>query len=371
MREINIAAVITSKRKEKGLTQDALAEHMGVTKASVSKWETEQSYPDITLLPQLATFFNISIDELLGYMPQMTKEDIRKTYKMLTESFGNKPFEEVFTQSQNLIKKFYACFPLLLQMVVLYMNHHSLAGSRDRQEDLLKLAIELCERIITESDDVWIIRQARSFEALCYLFLNDPVSVLDRLEGTIKPMISDEMTIAHAYLMTGASEKAKAVIQVSLYQHLLNILGMSQIYFQLFVGSKESFQLVYDRFERLAKVFQVDTLHPNTMAQFYYSASTINLLQGENQKSIELIEKYTEICLGIKFPITLKGDSFFDAIDEWIDEFELGNSAPRGEKVIKESMLSGLISNPIFEPIKDEVRFKHCVIKLQENLGGI
>ena len=65
MKEINIAKVLVKKRKEKGITQDQLANYIGVSKASVSKWETEQSYPDVTFLPQLAAYFNISIDELM------------------------------------------------------------------------------------------------------------------------------------------------------------------------------------------------------------------------------------------------------------------------------------------------------------------
>lgn len=52
-------------RKEKGITQDELANYIGVSKASVSKWETGQSYPDIAFLPQLAAYFNISVDELI------------------------------------------------------------------------------------------------------------------------------------------------------------------------------------------------------------------------------------------------------------------------------------------------------------------
>ena len=67
MKEINIARKLTTKRREKGITQEELALYIGVSKASVSKWETGQSYPDITFLPQLATYFNISIDELMGY----------------------------------------------------------------------------------------------------------------------------------------------------------------------------------------------------------------------------------------------------------------------------------------------------------------
>jgi transcriptional regulator with XRE-family HTH domain len=57
VKELNIAKTIVSKRREKGITQDELAAYIGVSKASVSKWETGQSYPDILFLPQLAAYF--------------------------------------------------------------------------------------------------------------------------------------------------------------------------------------------------------------------------------------------------------------------------------------------------------------------------
>ena len=98
MKEINIAKTLIAKRKEKSITQDVLAAYIGVSKASVSKWETGQSYPDITFLPQLATYFNISIDELIGYSPQMTKEAIRKLYCKLTGEFSTRPFDEVLNE---------------------------------------------------------------------------------------------------------------------------------------------------------------------------------------------------------------------------------------------------------------------------------
>lgn len=45
--------------KEKGITQEQLADYMGVSKASVSKWETGQSYPDIVILPKMAAYFKL------------------------------------------------------------------------------------------------------------------------------------------------------------------------------------------------------------------------------------------------------------------------------------------------------------------------
>jgi len=53
---MNLSATIAHKRRELGVTQEQLANHIGITKASVSKWETGQSLPNITLIPLLAEY---------------------------------------------------------------------------------------------------------------------------------------------------------------------------------------------------------------------------------------------------------------------------------------------------------------------------
>ena len=57
---------ISAGRKQLGMTQDKLAEALGVTAQAVSKWENDQSCPDITMLPKLASLFGTSVDALLG-----------------------------------------------------------------------------------------------------------------------------------------------------------------------------------------------------------------------------------------------------------------------------------------------------------------
>ena len=61
---------IVACRKKLGITQDRLAEQLGVTAQAVSKWENDQSCPDITMLPKLAEIFGTSVDALLGMAPQ-------------------------------------------------------------------------------------------------------------------------------------------------------------------------------------------------------------------------------------------------------------------------------------------------------------
>ena len=65
---------IAAHRKRLGLTQDKLAELLGVTAQAVSKWENDQSCPDITTLPKLAEIFGVSTDALLGVQCQDARE---------------------------------------------------------------------------------------------------------------------------------------------------------------------------------------------------------------------------------------------------------------------------------------------------------
>ena len=63
--EINLKEKLRSLRQQKNITQEALANHLGITPQSVGKWERGEGFPDITLLPKIAFYFDVTIDELL------------------------------------------------------------------------------------------------------------------------------------------------------------------------------------------------------------------------------------------------------------------------------------------------------------------
>lgn len=64
--------IISSIRREKGLTQKDLAEKLNVTDKAVSKWERDVALPDINTLPKLAEILNITIENLITAKPQKT-----------------------------------------------------------------------------------------------------------------------------------------------------------------------------------------------------------------------------------------------------------------------------------------------------------
>ncbi len=369
MKEINIAKTLIAKRKEKGITQDEIAAYIGVSKASVSKWETEQSYPDITFIPQLAAYFNISIDELMGYAPQMKKEDIKKLYHRLSSDFATRPFDDVLGECWRIIKKYYSCFPLLLQMAVLLVNHHMLADEKEKQEGILKEAVKLCLRIKTESDDVWLAREATSFEAVCYLMLQQPQEVLDLLGESIRPIATDYEIVVQAYQMMGNLAKAKEVTQISMYQHLIALIGATPAYLLLNTDDSNRIEEILQRALSVAATYGLERLHPNIMAQIYFTAAQVYSSQGNAEKALDMLRKYADICTKSFFPWSLHGDSYFDAIDGWFADFDLGADALRNEKVIKESMLQGVLSNPAFAALTDQPRYKSIIDSLKTNIG--
>ena len=64
---LKIGEKIKDLRKKADVTQERFAEYLGVTAQAVSKWEVESGYPDIELLPSIANFFSITIDELMCF----------------------------------------------------------------------------------------------------------------------------------------------------------------------------------------------------------------------------------------------------------------------------------------------------------------
>jgi len=86
--QLNIGTKIRELRRRDGRTQDNLAEALGVTAQAVSRWESGGSYPDMEIVPAIANYFHISIDELFGYQDkreETIQNILRMTDKMLSQ----------------------------------------------------------------------------------------------------------------------------------------------------------------------------------------------------------------------------------------------------------------------------------------------
>ena len=94
MSKIILHEQLQKLRKEKGLTQEGLAEIFGITNQAVSKWESGACYPDIALLPEIADFYGVSIDSLFGReKPSECSKIIADIRALFRETPENECFE--------------------------------------------------------------------------------------------------------------------------------------------------------------------------------------------------------------------------------------------------------------------------------------
>ena len=359
---INFSENISRLRHERKITQEQLADFVGVTKASVSKWENGQSIPDVMMLPSLANFFDITIDELLGYEPQLSNEQMKKIYLDLCSEFAVNSFEEVMEKSNHLVKQYYSCYPFLYRISLLWVNHYMLTNDIERQKEILSGALNLCDRIIDNSKDIALCNDAVHLKATIRLLLGEATEVIDALEEIMNPCRLGSQSagvLIKAYQMVDKLDKANEYTQITMYTRIIDLVGCAVEYITIHSSNLSICEETIRRIEVIANAYDLEHLNPSTISVFYYQASIVYCMQGMKDKGLLYLGKFVS-CIEDFFKggnVALRSDSYFDKLDVWFEQLELGGNVPRDKKVIIESALQGL-NHPVFVTLENEVEYQ-------------
>lgn len=140
---IKVGKNIKKLREKKSLTQEKLANFLGVTPQAISRWENETGYPDIELLPLIANFFDVTIDELLDREIEKNKLEIQDGIKEIDRlhSIGEKE------KRKELIIKLYNKYPYNFNIINYYiwvLTYDEENKDYDNIEKLCLLILEEC-----------------------------------------------------------------------------------------------------------------------------------------------------------------------------------------------------------------------------------
>lgn len=188
--QLDLGTKIRQLRRRDGRTQEALATALGVTSQAVSRWESNGSYPDMTLLPAIANYFGVTMDELFGYTTSREEKlaaQLARIQEMMEQSSSpDASLDECLVQARELLLEYPGNARVMLCLAsVLYqagyarhgehhlMNtdgYHVYDTQRHRSYAEWREAIALYEKALPDMKDSQLHRQAT--RELSQLYVN-------------------------------------------------------------------------------------------------------------------------------------------------------------------------------------------------------
>lgn len=216
--ELFIGKNIQNKRKTLGLTQDQLATALGVSIAAVSKWETGGAYPDITLLSPIARLLDSTVDDLLGFEPHLSEEQLMDITEQCTKLFESSAYQDAVALSEQYLKEYPNSMELKLRIGSIFMMHTPCGGAEDVAHKLLERA-ETLMRDATKSDNIELRETA--WQGLSALLIQQDryEDALNALEQIHKPLSDPDTMRVSVYYAMNDLKKSKQTAQCLLASH--------------------------------------------------------------------------------------------------------------------------------------------------------
>lgn len=368
MNEIKLSENIARLRSEKNITQEQLAAFIGVTKGAVSKWENASSLPDIATLPLLAAYFDVTVDELLGYAPQLATEEIGRVYKALAKDFSERPFEVVWGQVQALVQRYYACHPFLFRMCVLLLNHFQLADAALQPQVLAEME-RLLAHVQAESADNELVRDASILETMVQLQLGKVEEAITTLEDAMDPLHlanNGEALLVSAYQMHGDHEKTDSFAQLQLLLALQSLLGMSGTLLRLQAAKPDRVRETVARVDAVVAAYDLVQVMPNAVGQFYYQAAAMCCALGDRQETLRLLAQFVQAMTALLAAEELQlyiTDTYFDKLGSWQEKLLETSDTPRDRVTVCRDLLAHF-ADP-FAALADDAEFRRIQTKLK------
>jgi len=160
MPEIMVAQNIRKLRLQKEMTQEELAERLGVTGQAVSRWERGECYPDITLLPGIVNLFGVTVDELLGMEELRSRAKLYETYTRASALIRERKYAEAAQLQEQALKNWPDEYGLMTGIAQALVLAHG--------KTQLPKAVSLCECVLASptSDKL----RGTTMATLCFLY---------------------------------------------------------------------------------------------------------------------------------------------------------------------------------------------------------
>ncbi len=372
--KIKIGERIRLLRKKNDVTQDKLADHLGVTPQAVSRWESGVCYPDMNYLPSIADYFSVTMDDLLCYTG-VQKASRVKEYLAEVEHLLDR---DRVTDALEVLRRAMADIPsdhsLQLEaagVLSLYAGMLMDSGSGERIEAavnaVLSEAVSLCRHILEDCTDDGLRDETK--KTLCDIYahqLGDVVQaeeIANQLHG-----MSVSREIIRATVLTGdvafeQAQKNLILFADNIWWHLYNLACVPDISGDRY-STADKIAILQKGISLFEVIFEEDPLfYADRLANSYRQLAMLHLSVGSNGEALACFEQMADWA--IRFDERPDTATYASVV---INRVAYDKEADTEAKGISKCarLLRGNFSARIWSPIRSTEGFKAAVARMIE-----
>ncbi len=347
---MKIHEIIRTRRQALGLTQEALAEKVGVSAPAVNKWEKALNYPDITLLPILARTLGVDMNTLLSFQQDMTREDIGLFLNELPAAAQANGCDAAFALAQDKLRQFpnndlLACgiASVLESLLTLYAKDNQTEKETHQQQ-----INALYERAMHSSDTQ--IREWAAYMAAVRCIgkgdLAQAEALLEQLPDTYK---DKKMLAASLRKKQGQAQQAWVLLEQELFERAngIQIVLLHMTNLALAEGNADAAKLFADTAETVK-----NALH---FSAFSISSASLQLAMAEQDgaRTLSLLEK---LLGGMTRPWALNASPLYRHLPAQGSTSKVG-------KTLRQSLLNQMQTDPEMQFLRDTAGYEKLIEK--------
>ena len=365
---MSIGTTIKKLRRERSMTQEQLAEYLGITANAVSQWECDRTAPDISQLPMLANIFRVSADVLLEIDVETKYVQIEEIYNQVREFRCTARREEAMKLCREGLRKFPDAYLLMEELADLLSYSSEFAAKEE--------SISLFERIRVGSNDEFSKNYAIGSLCSLYMEIGKQEEAKELAEKVPQLLYTREqcrrMTLRGAEWADDLRTQIESDFQ-NLILNLRNLMKSFKDEHPLF--NEKELLLLWQKVITFIDVFYEDkdyAFDEQLLIEAHFCRAKLYLKIGESNSAldeleamlthIQSFERYSEGLLGNH--VSLPREKWQTSLlvrprDENDARLIMCVSSPTSENAAKEYLRK--LSANVFDPIRDEVRF--CAVE--------
>ncbi len=348
---------LKKQRKLRGLTQEQLADILEVSFQSVSKWERGESYPDIEMLPTIAGFFGITIDELIGISEIRVSADAKKILDKSKENMSKGLIEENIKLLAEAVK----IHPNNYELLSMYAMNLTFVAIDNKSEEFRQnnlKAAEIAERILAECTDTQIRNRMQG--ELCNYYQNSGMTAKALEIANTLPSMWKSSEIVKMNILKGSD--LVLLTQNNIYS--ITFLMHLCLYSLSDVRAENNPSLTWEqRIEILRKAIAIfDIVYDKgdynmcngSISCLYSDISAMAVQAGDFELALESLEKASEYAKAVdKLP---EKKPYVSLLVNRL-EYNAANIAKNFSNTSCERLLMKM-SESVYDEIRDDLRFK-------------